>query len=218
MTHDYKRHGTTDLFAAMNIATGEVLYDTKKAHKATDVLAFFKWIDLHVPPTSRSTSSWTTSRPTRLRRSPSGWPSEARPLASALHPHIVVVAQSHRALVQRAHRAASAPRRVHLGAPLGRGHRDLGRARNDDPKPFIWHKPAEEIIAKVRRGRAALTQVKSALGLLGGVVGEIRVQGRARSCRIAGGPGDDEVELSVLISRRVEKACLRALGGPVDPG
>ena len=31
MTHDYKRHGTTDLFAAMNIATGEVLYDTQEA-------------------------------------------------------------------------------------------------------------------------------------------------------------------------------------------
>ena len=33
---------------------------------------------------------------------------------------------------------------------------------NDNPKPFVWHKPAEEIIAKVRRGRAALTQIKSA--------------------------------------------------------
>jgi hypothetical protein len=33
---------------------------------------------------------------------------------------------------------------------------------NEEPKPFIWHKTAEEIIAKVRRGRAALTQVKSA--------------------------------------------------------
>ena len=49
LTHDYKRHGTTDLFAAMNVGTGEVLYDTKKSHKATDVLAFFKFIDLHVP-------------------------------------------------------------------------------------------------------------------------------------------------------------------------
>jgi transposase len=33
---------------------------------------------------------------------------------------------------------------------------------NHDPKPFIWHKTAEEIIAKTRRGRAALTQAKSA--------------------------------------------------------
>jgi transposase len=34
MTHDYRRHGTTDLFAAMNVATGEVLYDTRKRHTA----------------------------------------------------------------------------------------------------------------------------------------------------------------------------------------
>jgi hypothetical protein len=33
---------------------------------------------------------------------------------------------------------------------------------NDDPKPFVWKKGAEEIIAKVRRGRAALASVKSA--------------------------------------------------------
>jgi transposase len=33
---------------------------------------------------------------------------------------------------------------------------------NDDPKPFVWHKAAEEIITKVRRGRASLTQVNSA--------------------------------------------------------
>ncbi len=33
---------------------------------------------------------------------------------------------------------------------------------NDNPQPFVWHKKAEEIIVKVRRGRAALAQVKSA--------------------------------------------------------
>jgi hypothetical protein len=33
---------------------------------------------------------------------------------------------------------------------------------NDNPKPFIWHKTVEEIIAKVRRGRASLHQIKSA--------------------------------------------------------
>ena len=49
MTHDYKRNGTTDLFAALNVATGEVLYDTKRRHRAVEVLAFFKHIDLHVP-------------------------------------------------------------------------------------------------------------------------------------------------------------------------
>jgi DDE superfamily endonuclease len=47
MTHDYKCNGTTDLFAALNVGTGEVLTATRKS---TDVLAFFKWIDLHVDP------------------------------------------------------------------------------------------------------------------------------------------------------------------------
>jgi hypothetical protein len=49
MTHDYKRNGTTDLFAALNVGTGEVIYDCKKRHTAKDVLSFFKLIDLHVP-------------------------------------------------------------------------------------------------------------------------------------------------------------------------
>jgi hypothetical protein len=48
MTHDYKRNGTTDLFAAMNVATGEVLTDYRKRHTAVDVLAFFKTIDANV--------------------------------------------------------------------------------------------------------------------------------------------------------------------------
>ena len=48
MTHDYKRNGTTDLFAAMNVATGHVLYDTKDRHSSKEVLAFFTFIDLHV--------------------------------------------------------------------------------------------------------------------------------------------------------------------------
>ena len=48
MTHDYKRNGTTDLFAALNVATGEVLTDCRKRHTAADVLRFFKLIDLHV--------------------------------------------------------------------------------------------------------------------------------------------------------------------------
>jgi transposase len=49
MTHDYKRHGTLDLFAALNVGTGEVLHQTRRRHTAEDVLGLFRWIDLHVP-------------------------------------------------------------------------------------------------------------------------------------------------------------------------
>ncbi len=49
MTHDYKRNGTIDLFAAMNVATGEVLTDLRKGHTGAEVLRFFKQIDASVP-------------------------------------------------------------------------------------------------------------------------------------------------------------------------
>lgn len=49
MTHDYKRNGTIDLFAALDVATGKVLYGTRKHHTSEDVLAFFKTIDAEVP-------------------------------------------------------------------------------------------------------------------------------------------------------------------------
>lgn len=48
MTHDYKRHGTTDLFAALNVDTGEVLTQCRDGHSAKEVLAFFKRIDRSV--------------------------------------------------------------------------------------------------------------------------------------------------------------------------
>src|SRR6516164_7733446 len=49
MTHDYRRNGTIDLFAAINVATGEVLTDLRKGHAGADVLRFFKQIDATVP-------------------------------------------------------------------------------------------------------------------------------------------------------------------------
>jgi hypothetical protein len=49
MTHDYRRNGTTDLFAALDIATGEVITACRTRHTAADVLAFFKTTDRSVP-------------------------------------------------------------------------------------------------------------------------------------------------------------------------
>lgn len=48
MTHDYKRNGTIDLFAALNVATGEVLTDLRNGYTGADVLRFFKQIDTTV--------------------------------------------------------------------------------------------------------------------------------------------------------------------------
>ena len=49
MTHGSSATATVHLLAAMNVTTDEVLHDTKSRHAGADVLAFFKWIDMHVP-------------------------------------------------------------------------------------------------------------------------------------------------------------------------
>ena len=49
VTHDYVRHGTTTLFAALDIATGQVITQCKKRHRHQEFLAFLRHIDANVP-------------------------------------------------------------------------------------------------------------------------------------------------------------------------
>jgi len=49
ITHDYKRHGTTTLFAALDVASGEVLAQCKRRHRHQEFLAFLRHIDRSVP-------------------------------------------------------------------------------------------------------------------------------------------------------------------------
>jgi hypothetical protein len=48
-THDYVRHGVTDLFAALNLATGQVVHQTRPRHRAIEFRAFLDTIDDAVP-------------------------------------------------------------------------------------------------------------------------------------------------------------------------
>ena len=86
MTHDYKRNGTTDPFAAMNVATGEVLYDCRKTHTSADVLRFSSTSTCTSRRTWASTWCWTTCRPTWARRSPSGWPARSASAGACTSP------------------------------------------------------------------------------------------------------------------------------------
>ena len=76
MTHDYQRNGTVDLFAAMNVATGQVLTELRKGHTGVDVLRFFSRSTPPCPAAWAFMSCWTTSPPTPPRRSRSGWLTE----------------------------------------------------------------------------------------------------------------------------------------------
>lgn len=163
MTHDYKRHGTTDLFAALNVATGEVLYDCKKRHTAGEVLEFFKWIDLHVPP---HLDIHVVLDNLSAHKAPPVAKWLEHPNRARWHLHFTPTSSSWLNLVERWF-AELTQRRLRRGVFTSVGSLveaiDIWVEHwNHDPKPFIWHKPAQEIIAKVRRGRATLTQAKTA--------------------------------------------------------
>jgi transposase len=162
-THDYKRNGTTNLFAAMNVATGEVLYDTAKRHTAEDVLRFFKLVDLHV---AKDLEIHVVLDNLSAHKAPPVAKWLADPKRARWHLHFTPTSSSWVNLVERWFNELT-ERRLRRGvfnsvASLIEAIEIWTEHWNDDPKPFVWHKPATEIIEKVRRGRAALTRVNSA--------------------------------------------------------
>jgi transposase len=164
MTHDYKRNGTVDLFAALNVGTGEVLHRTRQRHTANDVLAFFKWIDVHVP---QSLDVHVVLDNLSAHSAPpvQEWLEHSK--RDRWHLHFTPTSSSWLNLVEGWF-AQLTNRRLRHGsfdsvAALTEAIDVWASHWNDDPKPFIWHKTAKAIITKVRRGRAALThQPKSA--------------------------------------------------------
>lgn len=160
MTHDYKRHGTIDLFAAMNIATGEVLCDTRRRHAGTDVLAFFKWIDLHVEGhldihVVLDNLSAHKSQPVRT------W--LAHPKRARWHLHFTPTSASWLNLIEGwfsvLTRKALTKTTFTSVAQLEEAIDTWASHWNDHPQPFIWTKTVDDITTKVKRGRATLNRV-----------------------------------------------------------
>ena len=71
-THDYERHGVTDLFAALNLATGQVVHQTRPQHRAVEFLKFLDPIDDSVPADLAVHVVLDNSPRTRPRRSTTG--------------------------------------------------------------------------------------------------------------------------------------------------
>ena len=164
MTHDYKRNGTIDLFAALNVGTGEVLHLFRKRHRAKEVLEFFRWIDLHVPA---DLDVHVVLDNLSAHSAPPVTEWLAHPKRACWHLHFTPTSSSWLNLVEGWF-AQLTNRRLRHGsfdsvAALTDAIDLWASHWNDDPQPFVWHKTAKAIITKVRRGRAALThQTKSA--------------------------------------------------------
>jgi transposase/transcriptional regulator with XRE-family HTH domain len=149
-THDYVRHGTTSLFAAFNTADGTVISSIHRRHRAIEFKKFLVKIDADVPDelevhlvcdnysTHKSPSilTWLEAHPRfHMHFTPtySSWINQVERFFA------YVTAD----LLQRSdHRSVQA---------LERDIRNWVKGWNENPKPFIWTKPAEQILESLKR-------------------------------------------------------------------
>lgn len=158
MTHDYKRNGTTTLFAALDVLTGKVIGSCLPKHRHTEFLNFLKIIDTEVPDgldVHLILDNYSTHKHKNVR----AW--------LAKHPrfqlHFTPTSSSWLNLVERWFRELTdkALRRgvFHSVPDLIAAIEAYLTAHNDDPKPFVWTASADDILTKVARGRVALQAV-----------------------------------------------------------
>ncbi len=159
VTHDYKRNGTTTLFAALNVATGELIGKCFSRHRHEEFLVFLKLIDKEVPKGTQIhivLDNYATHKHENVRT----WLDKHK----RFHLHFTPTSSSWLNLVERWFRDITT-KRIRRGsfgsvAELTQAIDDYVAHNNHDPKPFIWTKTAKQIIAKVRRGRVALEAVR----------------------------------------------------------
>jgi transposase len=157
MTHDYKRNGTTDLFAALNVGTGEVITDFRDTHTGADVLAFFKQIDKTVP---RDLQIHVVLDNLSAHKAPALQAWLDKPRQKRWHMHFTPTSSSWLNLVECWFRELT-NKRLRRGSFCSLEHlidaiTIWAHAWNDDPKPLIWRAEADAILTKVRRGRDIL--------------------------------------------------------------
>ena len=111
MTHDYKRHGTTTLFAALDVLTGKVIGKCFARHRHDEFLRFLRTIDTAVPR-KLQIHLIVDNYGTHTHPNVKAWLAKHPALPPALHPDQLVVAEHGRTLVRRTDRQDDPPRRV----------------------------------------------------------------------------------------------------------
>ena len=158
MTHDYKRNGTTTLFAALDVLTGSVIGQCLSRHRNTEVLKFLRTIDREVPKGLQIhliLDNYSTHKHANVKKWLSKHP--------RFHLHFTPTSSSWLNLVERwfAKLTDKAIRRgvFHSVPDLIAAIEAYLAANNDNPEPFLWTATADEILAKVQRGRVTLEQL-----------------------------------------------------------
>jgi transposase len=155
LTHDYKRHGTTTLFAALNTLDGTVISMCEPRHRHEEWLKFLKLIDRRTP------------KHLSLHLIVDNYATHTHPLVQAWlakHPRLVMhftpTSASWLNMVERFFRDLS-DKRIKRDSFTSVAELELAinlyiADHNAHPKPFIWTATASDILAKVTRAKAAL--------------------------------------------------------------
>lgn len=149
-SHDYVRHGTTSLFAALDVATGKVIGEMHRRHRAEDFKKFLSTIERSVPAeldVHLIIDNLSTHKTPAIKRWFARHP--------RFHVHFTPTSASWINLVERWF-ALLTERQLRRG--IHRSTRELERAikefldvHNSDPKPFIWTKTADQILESLAR-------------------------------------------------------------------
>jgi transposase len=149
-THDYQRHGTTSLFAALNVATGKVIGECHRRHRSVEFRKFLETVDAAVPKNMDVhliLDNYGTHKTLTIRRWLVRHP--------RYHVHFTPTSASWINLVERWF-ATLTERQLRRGvhrstAELEAALRRYLAAHNQLAKPFVWTKTADEILENVAR-------------------------------------------------------------------
>jgi transposase len=158
MTHDYKRNGTTTLFAALDVLTGAVIGPCLPRHRHGEFLRFLRIIDGEVPEGLQIhliLDDYSTHKHENVNKWLAKHP--------RFHLHFTPTSSSWLNMVERffGKLTDKAIRRgvFHSVPDLIAAIEEYLQANNENPEPFVWTATAGEILEKVRRGRVALNQL-----------------------------------------------------------
>ena len=161
MTHDYKRHGTTTLFAALNVADGQVIGACMDKHRHQEWLKFLRLVDRTTPAGKQLhliADNYATHKHPKVQH----WLGRHK----RFHMHFTPTSASWLNMIERFFRDLTCNRVrrgvFHSVPELVTAIEGYIAQHNQQPKPFVWTAKAADILAKVLRGRAALNTVQSA--------------------------------------------------------
>jgi len=160
MTHDYKRHGTTSLFAALNIADGSVIGTCMSKHRHQEWLRFLNLLRRQTPKDKEIhviCDHYATHKHEKVK----AW-QERNP---RFHFHFTPTSASWLNMVERFFRDLT-ERSLRRGVfrnlqELTTAIQDHIAAHNTHPKPFVWTATASDILEKVKRGQRTLLKTQA---------------------------------------------------------